>query len=94
LKKFSGVVVEVAALVRTEQVCLAVRDGRVEVKDWNIERGEVASELLRVEWLMDGVAGQCVGELEVEEFLGRQGGTGAAEGDPRRGVAAQRTPRI
>jgi hypothetical protein len=43
---------------------------------------------------MHRIPGLGVGKLEVELGLGRQAGAGAAQGDPRRGQAAQLQPRV
>ena len=47
----------------------------------------------RVEDRVHGVAGERMGQLEIEMGAGRQGRAGAAEPDARRGRAAQRRPR-
>jgi len=85
----AGGIVEAAAEVGAEEVGRAVGGGGAEVKDGVIEQGEVGFESGGVEGLVDGVAGEGVGELEVEQGAGGEGAAGAAEGDARGGEGAE-----
>ncbi|MNP61130.1 hypothetical protein D3C76_1562830 [compost metagenome] len=47
-----------------------------------------------VEGQVHGIAGLGMGELEIQLCAGGQAGAGAAQGDPRRGQAAQGQPGV
>jgi hypothetical protein len=59
---------ELAAEIGAEEVGWAVGGGAFQVEDGVVQGGEIAGKLVRVEGVVDGVAGEGVGEVEIEQF--------------------------
>jgi len=93
-KRLGGGFGEAGAEVGAEEVGLAVGGGGLEVEDGVVEGGEVALELGGVERLVDGVAGEGVGEAEVEELARGEGAPCSSQGDTRGGDGAEGVPGV
>ena len=95
----------VGAMMRRERRCAFGTESATEV--WAHEVGsavlglagdadgrgwEGAGERRFVEWGMDGIAGAGLGEAELQQRPGREGGTGAGEADAGGGEALEIVP--
>lgn len=87
-------ITQAAAQVRALQVAVAVGGGAVQQQAVTPAFGQLLAQARMVERQVHRVARLGVGELEIQLSTGGNAGAGAAQGNARRGEAAQFQPGV